>query len=244
MQALVQAALKVGAEIVLGDRPIEITLDRAWRAVTWPQRWAALAAFLQLVQSRSKPWAEVWGAGDKSTDGRRSNLHQKGQRKLMEKVQSELQTATQEVETSGEAGGGFQAFIEKVTGGEELEAGMMEAAAEYPAIARPLLHERDLYLAWSCKRSKAVNGKRRVVAVVGRGHMRGMMYAMRNDPHGEVRFSDLVGDRKSRASSVKQQECVLNLVRDTVVFSLLAWWVDAHGLTNLWHHVTGVWYRH
>ena len=33
----------------------------------------------------------------------------------------------------------------------------------------PLIHERDRYLAWSLKRSKAVNGNARVVGVVSRG---------------------------------------------------------------------------
>lgn len=40
----------------------------------------------------------------------------------------------------------------------------------------PLLHERDLYLAWSCKRSKAVCGARAVVGVIGRSHMFGTAY--------------------------------------------------------------------
>ena len=45
----------------------------------------------------------------------------------------------------------------------------------------PLVHERDLYLAWSLKRSKAVNGARTVVGVVGRGHLRGVCYALTHD---------------------------------------------------------------
>ena len=45
-------------------------------------------------------------------------------------------------------------------------------------LVAPLLHERDLYLAWSLKRSKAVQGTERVVGVVGRGHMRGVLYAL------------------------------------------------------------------
>ena len=40
----------------------------------------------------------------------------------------------------------------------------------------PLLHERDMYLAWSLKRSKAVDGTKRVVGVIGKGHLRGVLY--------------------------------------------------------------------
>lgn len=46
------------------------------------------------------------------------------------------------------------------------------------------MHERDLYLAWSCKRSKAVNGATSVVAVVGKGHLRGVCYALTHDAGG------------------------------------------------------------
>lgn len=48
-------------------------------------------------------------------------------------------------------------------------------------LVSPLVHERDLYLAWSLKRSKAVNGARSVVGVVGKGHLRGVCYALTHD---------------------------------------------------------------
>ena len=50
-------------------------------------------------------------------------------------------------------------------------------------ILSPLLHERDVYLAWSCKRSRAVCGAgrgarrgRHVVGVMGRAHLLGVTY--------------------------------------------------------------------
>ncbi|KAJ6417740.1 hypothetical protein OIU84_001173 [Salix udensis] len=39
----------------------------------------------------------------------------------------------------------------------------------YPSLLQPLIHERDTYLAWSLKRSKAVNNSKRVVGVIGKG---------------------------------------------------------------------------
>ena len=50
-----------------------------------------------------------------------------------------------------------------------------------PQLVASLVHERDLYLAWSLKRSKAVNGARAVVGVVGKGHLRGVCYALTHD---------------------------------------------------------------
>ena len=51
----------------------------------------------------------------------------------------------------------------------------------------PLVSERDMYLAWSCQRSKAVNGTQRVVAIVGRGHLQGV-YANLVKGKGALRF--------------------------------------------------------
>ncbi len=59
----------------------------------------------------------------------------------------------------------------------------------------PLIHERDLYLAWSLKRSKAVKGCRRVVGVMGKGHLRGVIYCLTHNPGG-LRFRDLVRDER------------------------------------------------
>ncbi|OEL31251.1 hypothetical protein BAE44_0007732 [Dichanthelium oligosanthes] len=69
-------------------------------------------------------------------------------------------------------------------------------SASYPSLLQPLIHERDMFLAWSLKRSKAVNKSKTVVGVVGKGHMNGIVYALISD-QGDLRFRDLV----SRASS-------------------------------------------
>ncbi|KAA0050015.1 traB domain-containing protein isoform X2 [Cucumis melo var. makuwa] len=63
----------------------------------------------------------------------------------------------------------------------------------YPSLLQPLIHERDTYLAWSLKRSKVVKSKR-VVGVIGRGHMNGVIYAITSD-QGNLRFRDLAGKK-------------------------------------------------
>lgn len=50
----------------------------------------------------------------------------------------------------------------------------------------PLIYERDLYLAWTLKRSRAVCGQTRVVGVVGRGHLAGVMRAIASDRGGDT----------------------------------------------------------
>ena len=77
------------------------------------------------------------------------------------------------------------------------------------------------YLAWSLKRSKAVNGGKRVVGVIGKGHMNGVIYALVSD-QGNLRFRDLVGKRSSGDGANGWVDSLLkNLVRDTVIGILL-----------------------
>jgi pheromone shutdown protein TraB len=80
---------------------------------------------------------------------------------------------------------------------------MLAALAEaFPSITAPLVTERDAYLAWSLKRSRAVCGKRRVVGVIGRAHLAGVVAALQQDCGGDTLvFKDLVGQRSSSSSS-------------------------------------------
>jgi len=69
------------------------------------------------------------------------------------------------------------------------------------------------YLAWSLKRSKAVNNSKRVVGVIGKGHMKGVIYALLCDT-GNLRFRDLVG---KDSSGDWISGLVKSLVRDTII---------------------------
>ena len=85
-----------------------------------------------------------------------------------------------------------------------------------PELVTPLIDERDIYLAWSLKRSKAVNGAKLVVGVVGAGHLNGVVYAMTGD-QGKLRFSDLVGGKNKkdrRSTGEKLRDGLLSLGRD------------------------------
>ncbi|KAG6721121.1 hypothetical protein I3842_03G097300 [Carya illinoinensis] len=92
----------------------------------------------------------------------------------------------------------------------------------YPSLLQPLIHERDTYLAWSLKRSKAVNNSKRVVGVIGKGHMNGVIYALVSD-QGNLRFRDLAGKRPDGdpGSNRWVDSLLKSLVRDTVIGILL-----------------------
>lgn len=93
-----------------------------------------------------------------------------------------------------------------------------ELTRNFPELATSLVHERDLYLSWSLKRSKAVNGAKKVVGVVGKAHLKGIYYALQNE-RGKLKFRDLVGDNTSNSSSLEAQ--LKHFVVEMIIFSLV-----------------------
>jgi pheromone shutdown protein TraB len=88
-------------------------------------------------------------------------------------------------------------------------------------VASPLIHERDLYLAWSLKRSKAVNGTENVVGVIGAGHMQGVVYHL-IATNSNLRFKDLVGRKgNGQSSGVALRNLVVELAIGTALW--FAW---------------------
>lgn len=182
-----QGAERIEAQVVLGDRPIEITLARCWEALSGQRRWDLIRACYTVITTPKK-----------------------------DRMNAEA----------------FATSVEKMKLDNYVDKAMDQLLEMGPELVTPLVHERDLYLSWSLKRSKAVNGAKRVVGVVGKGHLKGIMWAMENDPHGQIRFSDLVGGRNTKAYKQDQQKkLVRDILRDTAVFGALAW--GLHGLGYL-----------
>ncbi|XP_011030034.1 PREDICTED: traB domain-containing protein isoform X1 [Populus euphratica] len=166
-----KVAEEIGAQIVLGDRPIEITLERAWNSLKWREKLSLVIAVVRGITSSSDISKNNFKAS--STDDRTFQLYE-------------------------------------------------QLSFSYPSLLQPLIHERDTYLAWSLKRSKAVNNGKRVVGVIGKGHMNGVIYALISD-QGNLRFRDLAGRRSSGddGSNGFVAGLVKSLVRDTAIGILL-----------------------
>ncbi|XP_024166894.1 traB domain-containing protein isoform X1 [Rosa chinensis] len=166
-----KASEEVGAQIVLGDRPIEITLERAWNSLIWTEKLSLVTSVFRGITSPS-------------------DMSQKS------------------LKDSSTSDSTFQLY-------EQL-------SSSYPSLLQPLIHERDTYLAWSLKRSKAVNKSKRVVGVIGKGHMNGVIYALLADS-GDLRFRDLVGGQRpswssnDAASNGWVVRLLKDLVRDTII---------------------------
>ncbi|XVE58612.1 hypothetical protein DITRI_Ditri04bG0183400 [Diplodiscus trichospermus] len=166
-----KASEEVGAQIVLGDRPIEITLERAWNSLEWSEKFSLV---LSIIRGITSP----------SSDISRNDLKEQNNKNDT-----------------------FQLY-------ERL-------SFSYPSLLQPLIHERDTYLAWSLKRSKAVNKCKTVVGVIGKGHMNGVIYALVSD-QGNLRFRDLAGKTPTEVESNGWVEGLLKgLVRDTLIGILL-----------------------
>lgn len=159
-----KASEEISAQVVLGDRPIEITLQRAWNSLKWSEKLSLVTLVVRGITASSD----------------QSKIDYK-------------ETTTYNTD--------FQLY-------EQL-------SFSYPSLLQPLIHERDTYIAWSLKRSKAVRNSKRVVGVIGRGHLNGVIYALISDL-GDLRFRDLVGERPSTDGSWVDT-IVKNLVRDTVI---------------------------
>ncbi len=98
-------------------------------------------------------------------------------------------------------------------------------------VLEPILYERDRYLTWALQRSKAVNGSRLVVGVVGLMHLRGISETLLS--HWEsaepLRFREVVGSsrrRKKRGEFGPGRR----LLAEAVVAGAASWaWLS-------WHH--------
>ncbi|KAG5409438.1 hypothetical protein IGI04_005757 [Brassica rapa subsp. trilocularis] len=173
-----KASEEVGAQLVLGDRPIEITLQRAWDSLKWGEKINLVMGVTRAITSSSS-----------------------------------VSAAEIKEQETDESNGSLQLY-------ERL-------SFSYPSLLQPLIHERDTYIAWSLKRSKAVNGCKTVVGVIGKGHMNGVIYALVSDS-GDLRFRDLVGRGDSSdgggttTSTGWIQMALKSLARDTIL-GLLLW---------------------
>jgi pheromone shutdown protein TraB len=91
-------------------------------------------------------------------------------------------------------------------------------SSRYPELIAPLIAERDLYLAWSLKRSKAVNGAKAVVGIMGKGPLRGVVYALKHGDSCSLRFTDLVGGKNKKPT---KQDLTLGLLRRVLLEGLV-----------------------
>ncbi|KAJ0043585.1 hypothetical protein Pint_17378 [Pistacia integerrima] len=192
---------EIGTQIVLGDRPIEITLARAWNSLKWTEKLSLVIAVIRGISS--------------SSDVSLNNL--KVFLLLIFSFSFGTNLTGTEYLPAMEWGKREQNKILEPSPDDSTFQLYEQLSFSYPSLLQPLIHERDTYLAWSLKRSKAVNNSKKVVGVIGKGHMNGVIYALISD-QGNLRFRDLAGKKASSDGSNGLVAGLLkSLLRDTVI---------------------------
>jgi len=185
-----RAAERVGASLILGDRPIEITLERAWRSLSLRDRW-------RLVRSV----ADGRSASSPSTST--SSSIEKSERDASELIQMALD--------DDDILSQYEALL----------------AREFPSLIAPLVRERDVFLSLTIKSSYAVSGKRRVLGVVGQGHLRGVVRALGEEHAGQFRELCRTPSRelaKQKVLGVPRPLATRLAIDSSIGLLACAWW--------------------
>lgn len=78
-----------------------------------------------------------------------------------------------------------------------------------------------------------MNKSKKVLGVIGKGHMNGVVYALISDL-GDLRFRDLVGKTSGESNSGWLSNFLESLVRDTLLGFIL--WILYEQLINTFQH--------
>jgi pheromone shutdown protein TraB len=163
-------------ELILGDRPLGLTLSFAWEELS--------------IQERLRLISDLIMANSVSKDEKA---------KLTRSFMADIETSD----------------------ASKLDLFYQWLSQRYPPLVKVLVDERDQYLAWTLRRSKAVNGAKVVVGVVGRGHLPGINKYLSMDS-SELRFNDLVRNQNQRGTRVKAQVKILaRLILETLGFLMI-----------------------
>ena len=111
---------------------------------------------------------------------------------------------------------------------DAVDAMEAELARQFPSLVAPLIAERDVYLSLTLKSSLAVSGKQRVLGVVGRGHLDGVVRALGEDHTGGFKTLTWTPRRaaaKQKVLGVVPRPLATRLASDTIIgLGVWAWW--------------------
>ncbi|KAK6135296.1 hypothetical protein DH2020_030938 [Rehmannia glutinosa] len=188
-----KASEEIGAQLVLG------ILERAWSSLKWKEKLSLVTSVIRGITS-----------SDLSNKAIESHL-------ISYLIILILMVAV--ILWQGYHHGPSRINIVEPSAGDSSFQLYEQLSFSYPSLLPPLIYERDTFLAWSLKRSKAVNNSKKVVGVIGKGHMNGVIYSLMSDT-GNLRFRDLAGKRPGNnygwAGSIAK-----DLLRDTIIGVLL-----------------------
>ena len=203
-----RAAERVGASLILGDRPIEITLERAWRSLSLRDRWRLVRSVADGRSASSpspnpSPSPGPSPSPSPSTSTSTSSSIEKSERDASELIQMALD--------DDDILSQYEALL----------------AREFPSLIAPLVRERDVFLSLTIKSSYAVSGKRRVLGVVGQGHLRGVVRALGEEHAGQFRELCRTPSRelaKQKVLGVPRPLATRLAIDSSIGLLACAWW--------------------
>ena len=138
MRQAAKSAASVDALLVLGDRPIDITLQRCWSNLSLQEKVKVFSSLPQLVMKRTE---------------------------IAESVAEDI--------------------------GQDIDFDLMlqQMTSVMPGLVEPLLKERERYMAWVLKKSKAVTDCDCVVGVIGQGHLSSVFEEIEKDYHSPTNLT-------------------------------------------------------
>ena len=231
-----KASQEVGAQVVLGDRPIELTLRRAWASMQPEERGVVVLAMASLLLGlRTKATVAAAAAAAAGTAGTAAAAGGGGGGGGGGGLDAPLTLFSSPTSSGGvtDTPSSLPPSSIEVQGyqgtNDELLETLQRFGSHFPSLYSSLIHERDRYvlpplpllffsssvrvvltlpslvvppslppslpssyLAWASKRSKAVNGSKRIVTVLGALHVPGVIAAIEKDNGGDtLNFSNV-----------------------------------------------------
>lgn len=153
MMAAIKKAEELGCKIALIDRPIQITMQRFWKKMRFVEKLKMIFSIIFSIASMGRN-----GNGEEGKEGEKKEL------------------------TMGGTGANRVIELDRITDDDVVTQLVNELREFSPGAATALLDERDAYIAGNLLElqtlakfdQNASLGKRRIVAVVGAGHVAGI----------------------------------------------------------------------
>jgi len=179
MLEAVRIAEERGAEVLLADRDITVTLKRAWSAMSSFERMGVVwdmmkGLFLVVEEEKEEVKSDESDTGDDTENSDEGEMKAEGV-EAQGDTEGDVGGPEDERAVEPEASGkeGVNDYLERMLEDGDLISQMMDELRKLaPHATQALIDERDAYLALKLA---SVPEEKTVVAVVGAGHMKGIL---------------------------------------------------------------------
>ena len=193
MKMGVRLAREMNKELLLIDRPIEITLKRIVSSMGFFRKIKGVLALFTF---------DIDHYNEKEEDGKDKKAIDKKTRRgkvsSEEEVSGEDEVSGEEEDSSTNMTDRLIAEVEKMQEEGNLISMRKSLRKKFPEVARTLLDERDAFMVKNILENFSPNKKEHIVAVVGAAHVGGMVNALFGSPIVQESNSELLQIKKNK----------------------------------------------